>query len=154
MSKKQWGNATWYLFHTLAEKLKPEYDNPAEIRLLYSHIKKICYNLPCQDCTQHSIKLLSTVNEHLITSSKANFIRFLWLFHNKVNKNTRSKEFSLEETTAIYSRAITSHIVKNFIDVMNIKTPDLKLTLIKNQSKNVYMPSFHEYINNNYYKFN
>jgi hypothetical protein len=80
--------------------------------------------------------------------------RFLWLFHNKVNKNTRSKEFSLEETTAIYSRAITSHIVKNFIDVMNIKTPDLKLTLIKNQSKNVYMPSFHEYINNNYYKFN
>lgn len=154
MSKKQWGNATWYLFHTLAEKLKPEYDNQDEIRALYLQIKKICYNLPCQDCTQHAIKLLSTVNESAITVSKAVFIRFLWQFHNKVNKSTGTKEVSFEEATAMYPRAITTLIIKNFIDVMNIKSPDLKIMLMKTNSKNAYMSSFNEYINKNYYKFN
>ena len=56
MSKKQWGNATWYLFHTLAEKLKPEYDNPSEIRALYAQIKNICQNLPCEDCKNHATR--------------------------------------------------------------------------------------------------
>ena len=101
-----------------------------------------------------AIKLLSTVNENYITSSKENFIRFLWQFHNKVNKTSGSKEIDFEIATAMYSRAITSLIINNFIDVMNIKSPDLKLTLIKTMSKNVYMPSFNDYINKNYKKFN
>lgn len=154
MSKKQWGNATWYLFHTLAEKLKPEYDNPAEIKVLYSHIKKICYNLPCPDCTEHAIRILSTANENGITSSKAAFTMFLWQFHNKVNKSTGTPEISFETSNKLYSRAITSLIIQNFIQVMNLKTSDLKLTLLITNSKNAYMPAFNDYINKNIQKFN
>ena len=154
MSKKQWGTATWYLFHTLAEKLKPEYDNPTEIRALYSHIKKICQNLPCPDCTQHAIKVLSTVNENSVTSSKAVFIHFLWQFHNKVNKNTGGAILTFEDSQKLYSRAITSLIIQNFINVMNIRGSDLKLAIIKMNSKNVYMPAFSDYINKNIQKFN
>ena len=31
MQKKVWGNATWYIFHTLAEKLKPEFKSELPI---------------------------------------------------------------------------------------------------------------------------
>ena len=154
MSKKQWGAATWYLFHTLAEKLKPEYDNPVEIKLLYSIIKKICYNLPCPDCTAHSIKILSTANETYFTSSKEIFKTFLFQFHNKVNKSLGFKEMTNDETNAIYSRAITRQIIDNFIHVINIKSSDLKLTLMNTQSKTVYMASLIDYLNKNKHKFN
>ena len=43
MSKKQWGNACWYLFHTLAEKIKPEYVE--DIIILKNLIINVCYNL-------------------------------------------------------------------------------------------------------------
>ena len=154
MSKKQWGTATWYLFHTLAEKLKPEYDNPVEIKNLYSIIKKICFNLPCPDCTQHSIKILSTANENNFTSSKEIFKNFLLQFHNKVNKNLGTKEMTMDEISTIYSRAITRQIINNFIYVMNIKSTDLKLMLLKTQSKDVYMSSLIDYLNKNIHKFN
>lgn len=154
MSKKQWGNATWYLFHTLAEKLKPEYDNPTEIKALYSQIKKICYNLPCPDCTQHAIKTLSNVNENVVTNSKSAFIQFLWQFHNKVNKSTGKKELPFDETNNIYSRAVTGLIIRNFINVMNIKSADLQIMLIKRNSKNAYMPGFTDYVNKNIQKYN
>ena len=50
MKKKEWGNAVWLLFHTLAEKIKPEYKG--ELIILVSHISSICNNLPCPDCQQ------------------------------------------------------------------------------------------------------
>jgi hypothetical protein len=154
MSKKQWGTATWYLFHTLAEKLKPEYDNPSEIKALYAQIKKICENLPCEDCTKHAIKTLSTVNEAVVTRSKEAFINFLWQFHNKVNAVSGSPYFAFEETKALYSRAVTGLIIRNFINIMNIKSSDLKISMMKTMNKNVYMSSFTDYINKNIHKFN
>jgi len=154
MSKKQWGTATWYLFHTLAEKLKPEYDNPVEVKNLYSIIKKICLNLPCPDCTQHATKILASANEKYFTSSKEIFKTFLFQFHNKVNKSLGTKEMSNDELNAIYSRAVTSKIINNFIYVMNIKSSDLKITLMKTQNKDVYMSTLVDYLNKNIYKFN
>ena len=154
MSKKQWGTATWYLFHTLAEKLKSEYDNPIEIKLLYSHIKKICSNLPCPDCTQHATKILATANENYFTSSKEIFKSFLYQFHNKVNKRLGTKEITNDELSVIYSRANTSQIINNFIKVMNIKSTDLKIMLMKTKNKDVYMSSLIDYLNKNIHKFN
>ena len=49
MNKQAWGNATWYLFHTLAYKLKPEYENE--------------YN---DNITQISINYQKSLNQHLI----------------------------------------------------------------------------------------
>ena len=40
MNIGQWGNATWYLFHTLAYKLKD--DKSSEIPLLLAYITNIC----------------------------------------------------------------------------------------------------------------
>lgn len=154
MKKKDWGTATWYLFHTLAEKLKTEYDNSAELKLLYSHIKKICYNLPCPDCQQHSIQTLSTVNENAVTSSKSVFIRFLWQFHNKVTRDNGGKEFSFEELTALYQKANTRLVIQNFITVMNMKGSDLRINMLVTKNKNMYMHSFIDYISKNNHKFN
>ena len=154
MSKKVWGTATWYLFHTLAEKLKPEYDNPNEIKALYAQIKKICQNLPCEDCTAHAIKTLSNVNEAYVTSSKEAFVHFLWQFHNRVNAVSGSPQYPFEETKALYSRAATGLIIRNFINAMNIKSGDLKVTMMTTMNKNAYMSSFTDYVNKNIHKFN
>ena len=89
-----------------------------------------------------------------MTSSKAVFINFLWQFHNKVNKNTGAAIIPFEDAQKLYPRAITSLIIQNFINVMNIRGSDLQLALIKMNSKNVYMPAFTDYINKNIQKFN
>ena len=42
---KVWGPCTWFLFHTLAEKIKEEEFTDAKHKLL-SFIANICNNLP------------------------------------------------------------------------------------------------------------
>ena len=46
---KTWGPCTWYLFHTLAEKVKEE-SFPLIKESLISLIIRICSNLPCPEC--------------------------------------------------------------------------------------------------------
>ena len=51
----KWGEPTWFMFHTLAEKIKPEYFQ--EIRMdLLNIIYTICTNLPCPDCARQSCR--------------------------------------------------------------------------------------------------
>ena len=56
MKKKDWGNAVWFLFHTLAFKLKDEYIS--ELPNLVSHIFIICNNLPCPNCKSHAVEIM------------------------------------------------------------------------------------------------
>ena len=84
MKKQVWGNAIWYLFHTIAYKLKPEFSS--EVPIIFNHIKSICNNLPCPTCQSHATMVLSHVNVPLIISSNENLINFLHEFHNIVNK--------------------------------------------------------------------
>jgi hypothetical protein len=43
MKKSEWGNAVWYLLHTLSYKLKDEYSS--ETVVLFSHINSIFHNI-------------------------------------------------------------------------------------------------------------
>ena len=56
-----WGEPTWFLFHTLAEKTKDNYF-PTIKNELFSFIKKICNNLPCPECAQHASRYVNGVN--------------------------------------------------------------------------------------------
>ena len=57
MSKKEWGNITWILFHTLACKIKD--DSPVNIvNNVFSNIILICNNLPCPYCRDHASSYL------------------------------------------------------------------------------------------------
>ena len=58
MSYQQWGNSIWYLFHGLAHKLNIEHED--EIPNIVNYFYNICFNLPCDHCSIHAIKILKS----------------------------------------------------------------------------------------------
>jgi hypothetical protein len=150
MRKRDWGNAVWLLFHTLAEKIKEEHI--AELPILVSHIASICNNLPCPDCQQHASKTMSIVNKTAIASSKEALKDFLWKFHNEVNRRTKAAFYPLESLD-IYKMANTHSVIKNFINIMNATSNNEK-TMLYGFHRALYMKQFIEYVNKNNYKYN
>jgi hypothetical protein len=151
MKKQVWGNATWYLFHTLAYKLKPEFSS--EVPILFNHIKNICNNLPCPDCQSHATKFLAHVNVALIVSSKDNLINFLHAFHNNVNKRIGNKQILISEHDAMYSRAVTYNVIKHFLTIMDQNNNNEKLMMLSFHRKRA-ISLLREYFTNNIHKFN
>lgn len=150
MKKKVWGNATWYLFHTLAEKLKPEFKS--ELPVLFSQISAICHNLPCPDCQKHASHAIRQANVGLVTSSQDNLIHYLWSFHNSVNKRTGSAEFT-KDSLLMYKRAVTKNIIQNFVNIMNENSKSDKAMLNSFYRQQI-IKSFINYINTNANKYN
>ena len=94
----KWGAPTWFLFHTLAEKVKPEHFQDIKKDLL-NLIYTICSNLPCQMCAKHAVQYLNNVNFNNITTKES--LRFmLHRFHNEVNRRKNVPEFPLEQLTS------------------------------------------------------
>lgn len=150
MKKKEWGNAVWLLFHTLAEKLKDEHK--AEVNILLIHITNICANLPCPDCQQHASRVMAGVNKANISSSKQSLIDFLWSFHNSVNQRTKTA-FYPKESLEIYKRANTVNVIQNFINIMSATSNNEK-TMLHGFHRALYMKQFIDYAKNNLYKYN
>jgi hypothetical protein len=150
MKKRDWGNAVWLLFHTLAEKIKEEHT--AELPILISHITSICSNLPCPDCQEHASKTMNIVNKAAIGSSKEALIDFLWKFHNDVNKRTKTAYYP-KESLDKYKSANTHGVVKHFIAIMSATSNNEK-TMLHGFHRSLYMSKFIDYVNKNNYKYN
>ena len=117
MSKKDWGNISWILMHSLAQKVtENNFVNCKEI--LIKIIFDICNNLPCPDCREHANKLLKTSNINKI-SNKKQLITFLCEFHNIVNKKLKKPTKNIEEVEKHYSTAKLNMIVITFFKVYN-----------------------------------
>ena len=117
MSKKDWGNISWILMHSLAQKVSEnKFLNCKEI--LIKIIFDICNNLPCPDCREHANKLLKSSNIHKI-SNKKQLISFLCEFHNIVNKKLKKPTKNIEEVEKHYSMAKLNMIVITFFKVYN-----------------------------------
>lgn len=150
MKKQEWGNAVWLLFHTLAEKIKPEYKE--ELIILVSHISSICYNLPCPECQGHASRRMNSINKSFISQSREHLIDFLWKFHNEVNKFTKSS-FYPKESLSIYERSITINVINNFINIMS-KVANNQKTMLFGFHRALYMKQFISYIQQNMHKYN
>ena len=150
MKKKEWGNAVWLLFHTLAEKIKDGYTS--ELPALVSHITSICTNLPCPDCQVHATKVMQSVNKGSISSSKEALIDFLWKFHNDVNRRNKG-EYYPKESLDKYKTANTRNVIKHFIQVMSAMANNEK-TMLHGFHRTMYMKQFITYINLNINKYN
>lgn len=88
-----WGPATWYLFHTLAEKIKSQDFNRLKNEIIYL-IKLICANLPCPDCASQASHILSIYKNYHLLTNKEDLKRFLFEFHNIVNNKTKNEVFN------------------------------------------------------------
>ena len=117
MSKKDWGNISWILMHSLAQKVtENKFLNCKQI--LIRIIFDICNNLPCPDCREHANKLLKSSNINNI-SNKNQLISFLCEFHNIVNKKLKKPTKNIEEVEKQYSKAKLNMIVITFFKVYN-----------------------------------
>jgi hypothetical protein len=150
MKKKEWGNAVWLLFHTLAFKLKDEYIS--ELPILISNISSICNHLPCPDCQQHATSVMNNINKAHLSSSKNTLINFLWEFHNHVNKKIKG-EFYPKEKLSIYETTNTKNVISNFINIMK-STSNNEKTMMYGFHRTLYIKKFITYINENGYKYN
>lgn len=123
--KIKWGAPTWFLFHTLAEKIKPEYF--AEIRKeLLNLVYTVCSNLPCPNCAKHATEYLNNINFNTITTKDS--LRFmLHRFHNEVNRRKGFPEFALDQLTPKYSSANTVNIIHNFMPYFEDRHRSMKL---------------------------
>lgn len=93
VSKEEWGNAVWDVFHTLTEKLIS--NEPNIIQKTFFFYKEICSILPCPECREHSTKLLGTININSVnTIEKLKNIMFD--LHNRVNKKTGKKIYKMD----------------------------------------------------------
>lgn len=111
--KMIWGAPIWFLFHTLAEKVKEEHFQSIRTELL-NNIYAICNNLPCPICSTHAKEYMDSINYNTI-KTKTDLKNMLFHFHNEVNKRKGYELFPISELDEKYSKAITMNIIQNFM---------------------------------------
>ena len=148
MSKQEWGNATWFLFHGLAMKVKDDYPNEY-INILY-YFKKICNVLPCPDCKMHAMETIHKANVNLINSNEK-LKSYLWQFHNLVNKRLHKKYFTYEHHNNLYNTVKVHMLLPPFFNAMSVKTPNA--LMMDSMYRQRALIEFNNYIKLNMYKF-
>lgn len=126
--KIRWGAPTWFLFHTLAHKIKDEHFSKIKLELM-QNIAVICRNLPCPKCATHASEYIGKINFNAI-ATKDDLKNMLFKFHNEVNARTGAEAFSYSELNGKYSTAVTINIIKNFF--MYFKDKSFNVTAIAN----------------------
>ncbi len=121
----KWGAPTWFLLHTLAEKVKD--DQFLRIRKeLLDVIVKICNNLPCPDCANHATQYLNGINFNAITT-KTSLKDMIYQFHNTINKKKGFAQFNYLDLNDKYSKANTVNIIQNFMHFYEQKSYGLRV---------------------------
>ena len=126
LTKENWGNAVWYIFHTLAFKLKKDHENL--LPMLINFIKKSCNELPCPDCKTHALRYIKQYNIDKV-KTKEELVIYLTTFHNVVNRMLNKPTLSYEQSNELYNRANTDNIIRNYINVMSKSTGNMKLMM-------------------------
>ena len=143
-------NAVWLLFHTLAEKLRPEFC-PGELTVLFDVFFDICNNLPCPECQGHAVNTMRSANKGLATASRDNLIKFMWEFHNSVNRRLKLPEYPFEQMSR-YKLSNTPMVVKNFFMIMSRTSGGEKL-MTNTFHRKRYLQKFQEYVRGNSHKY-
>jgi hypothetical protein len=118
-----WGMPTWYLFHTLAEKVKDEHFEEIRVELL-DIISSICNILPCPICRDHAKEYLKQINFHAITN-RDKLKWMLFEFHNIVNRKKDIPSFPFEGLQK-YETANLKSIIYHFMHVYSLKSYNVK----------------------------
>jgi hypothetical protein len=121
----KWGEPTWFMFHTLAEKIKPEYFTIVRPELL-NIVNMVCSNLPCPDCARHAKHYLNGVNFNAIRTKDD--LRILFhRFHNEVNQKKGFPLFPFDQLSEKYEKANTVNIIHYFMTHFEDKHQSLRM---------------------------
>ena len=108
----QWAYITWIFLHTYANKIKEEFLINNRVNCL-GLIKYICWHLPCPICEKHA-RLYLKENPIEACQNKEDLIKYIWIFHNSVNKRLKKPIYSFEELE-LYNRAYFEKITNIFL---------------------------------------
>jgi hypothetical protein len=113
--KMTWGEPTWFLLHTIAEKIS-EQEFQARRTDILNIIYTICTNLPCHICSDHAKEYLTTkVNFRSGgVRTRTDLKQVLFQFHNTVNQRKNYPIFTQDQLNEKYARANVKNIVYNF----------------------------------------
>ena len=123
--KMSWGEPIWFLFHTLAHKIKEEHFLRLRDELL-NNIYNICNNLPCPACAKHATEYMNKVNFRTI-ARKQDLKDLIFVFHNSVNERKGMPLFQYSELDAKYHLANTRNIIVNFINTFQKKNNSVNM---------------------------
>jgi len=121
----KWAQPTWFLFHTLAEKVREE-SFPIIRTELLNIIYTICCNLPCPDCANHAKAYMDGVNFDSI-QTREHLRIMLHRFHNTVNQRKGYPQFPYEDVATKYSTANTVNIIHYFMPFFEDKHASLRM---------------------------
>jgi hypothetical protein len=122
---KTWGPCTWYLFHSLAEKVKDEHFSAIKVELL-DMLKQICSVLPCPDCATHASQYMTRLNVNRV-QTKNDMKIMLLSFHNEVNTRLNKPKFNETQLNEKYSRAKTGSVINYFLQMWSIRSRNPKM---------------------------
>lgn len=110
-TKSFWGTPTWFLFHSLAEKVN-ETKYEKHYMVMWNFIKEICGALPCPFCRTHAVNYTNGIPVTSI-NTKEKLITVLFNFHNDVNLRTGKVLVSRSVLTK-YKSSNLNNILKLF----------------------------------------
>ena len=148
--KMAWGEPTWFLFHTLAEKIKDEHFNQSK-QELFNNISAICGVLPCPICAQHATEYMRRVQSNSIRT-KEDLKELLFHFHNEVNKRRGVDIFPRDDANDKYSKANTANIIQYFVSIFQQKSNNVS-AIASDMYKMRILQLFKKWIQSNIDKF-
>ena len=122
--KMKWGEPTWILFHTLAEKVNENTFSQIRIELLNT-IYSICANLPCPDCAEHATAYLNGINFKTI-QTKEQLKYMLYSFHNTVNAKKGVELFPIANLDK-YAQMNLINVIYTFIPFLQDKSNSIRM---------------------------
>ena len=150
VAKKIWGNICWYLFHTMAYKLKD--DNNHLVKPIFKLIKLICNNLPCPQCSLESRRILNNININTIKTKK-DLVQVLFIFHNMVNKKLKKRAFTMNEHNNLYKQANLKNIIYRWYAIMSRESHG-GYTMFNSISQNTMRKTVMSFYSKNKHEFN
>ena len=150
MSKKEWGNITWILFHSLCEKIKDECFEEERGNLIHQ-ITSIALNVPCPTCSSHAKGHISNIKFDRI-KTKQDLIQCIWTFHNVVNKHTKKPTENYDIVNK-YQNANLNNIIDKFINIYTRSFVSNRYIMYSFHSKRAVL-SFLKYMKQSKHKFN
>jgi hypothetical protein len=116
MSKREWGNATWAVLHTLARKLQTS--EPAKVAEAVAVLAGVATRLPCPDCSQHAGAALREVARRHPIRTQHQLETTFWVLHNMANERL-GKPFYPWEKIGRYSQLSTARVLQAYYTAMN-----------------------------------
>jgi hypothetical protein len=133
--KMKWGEPTWILLHSMAEKIKEE-SFPLLRKELLDIIYTICTNLPCPMCSEHAKAHLDSIYFKTI-DTKERLKNMLYSFHNSVNKRKNMRIFPYEELTEKYENVKMIPAIQQFLHFFKERSNNIRLMIMEQQRRHI-----------------